>query len=54
MFSMFSIIDVGGKMELIEFKNIYKTYKNGVTALCDVNVSIKKGQQYASHFYSRT
>ena len=31
-------------MELIEFKNIYKTYKNGVTALCDVNVSIKKGE----------
>ena len=31
-------------MELIEFKNIYKTYKNGVTALCDVNVEIKKGE----------
>ena len=31
-------------MELIEFKNIYKTYKNGVTALCDVNVAIGKGE----------
>ena len=31
-------------MELIEFKNIYKTYKNGVTALCDVNVEIGKGE----------
>lgn len=30
-------------MELIRIKNIYKTYKNGVTALCDVNLEISKG-----------
>ena len=30
-------------MELIEVKNCYKVYKNGVTALADINVSIKKG-----------
>ena len=31
-------------MQLIEFKNVYKRYSNGVTALCDVNVSISKGE----------
>ena len=31
-------------MQLIEFKNIYKRYKNGVTALCDLNVEIGKGE----------
>jgi len=30
-------------MNLIEIRNVYKQYKNGVTALCDVNVSIPKG-----------
>ncbi len=30
-------------MNLIEIKNVYKQYKNGVTALCDVSVSIPKG-----------
>ena len=30
-------------MELIEVKNCYKVYKNGVTALADINLSIKKG-----------
>jgi len=30
-------------MSLIEIKNVYKQYKNGVTALCDVNIEIKKG-----------
>ena len=27
-------------MELIELKNVYKRYNNGVTALCDVNLTI--------------
>ena len=31
-------------MELIELKDVNKRYKNGVTALCDVNVEIKKGE----------
>ena len=31
-------------MQLIELKNVYKRYNNGVTALCDVNVSISKGE----------
>lgn len=30
-------------MNLIEVKNVYKQYKNGVTALSDINVSIPKG-----------
>lgn len=30
-------------MNLIEIKNVYKQYKNGVTALCDINLSIPKG-----------
>lgn len=30
-------------MNLIEIRNVYKQYKNGVTALCDVNVAIPKG-----------
>jgi len=30
-------------MNLIEIKNVYKQYKNGTTALCDINVSIPKG-----------
>ena len=31
-------------MQLIEFKNVYKRYPNGVTALCDVNLEIGKGE----------
>ncbi len=31
-------------MELIELKDVNKRYKNGVTALCDLNVSISKGE----------
>jgi len=31
-------------MQLIELKNVYKRYSNGVTALCDVNISISKGE----------
>ena len=30
-------------MNLIEIKNVYKQYKNGVTALSDINLSIPKG-----------
>lgn len=30
-------------MEFIRFKNVEKTYKNGVNAVYDVNLSIKKG-----------
>lgn len=31
-------------MQLIELKNVYKRYGNGVAALCDVNLSIGKGE----------
>lgn len=31
-------------MQLIELKNVYKRYNNGVSALCDVNLSISKGE----------
>ncbi len=31
-------------MQLIELKNVYKRYPNGVTALCDVNLNISKGE----------
>lgn len=31
-------------MQLIELKNVYKRYNNGVTALCDVNIDISKGE----------
>lgn len=31
-------------MEFIEFKNVFKVYNNGVTAMADVNLSIKKGE----------
>ena len=31
-------------MEFIEFKDIQKTYKNGVNALYDVDLEIKKGE----------
>lgn len=31
-------------MSLIEIKDVTKTYKNGVTALSDVNLEIKKGE----------
>ena len=31
-------------MQLIEFKNVYKRYPNGVSALCDVNLEISKGE----------
>lgn len=30
-------------MHLIQVKNVYKQYKNGVTALCDINLGISKG-----------
>lgn len=31
-------------MEFIELKNVYKVYKNGVTALADVNLTISAGE----------
>lgn len=31
-------------MEFIELKNVFKVYNNGVTAMADVNLSIKKGE----------
>ena len=31
-------------MEIIKMKNIYKTYSNGVGAIYDLNLSIKKGE----------
>lgn len=31
-------------MKFIEFKNVNKTYKNGVTAIADMNVEIDKGE----------
>jgi len=31
-------------MEFIEFKNILKVYKNGISALADVNLSIARGE----------
>ena len=31
-------------MELIKLKNVEKTYKNGVTAICDTNLKVKKGE----------
>ena len=31
-------------MQLIEFRNVYKRYQNGVSALCDVNLEISKGE----------
>ena len=31
-------------MKFIELKNVYKVYKNGVTALSDLSVSINKGE----------
>lgn len=31
-------------MQQIELKNVYKRYSNGVTALCDVNLQIGKGE----------
>ena len=31
-------------MEFIELKNVHKVYKNGVTALADVNLTISKGE----------
>ena len=31
-------------MQLIELKNVYKRYPNGVTALCDINLEIGKGE----------
>ena len=33
----------GVKMNFIELKNVYKVYKNGVTAVADMNLTIKKG-----------
>ena len=30
-------------MDLIRLKNVNKKYKNGVTAIYDMNLSIKKG-----------
>ena len=29
-------------MQLIELKNVYKRYNNGITALCDINLEISK------------
>ena len=31
-------------MQLIELRNVYKRYQNGVSALCDVNLEISKGE----------
>ena len=31
-------------MNLIELKNVYKQYSNGVTALCDISLEIAKGE----------
>lgn len=31
-------------MEFIKFKNVEKTYKNGVNAVYDMNLEIKKGE----------
>lgn len=31
-------------MEFIEFKNIFKVYKNGVSALADINLDIARGE----------
>ena len=31
-------------MEFIELKNVFKVYKNGVSALADINLAIKKGE----------
>ena len=31
-------------MELINIKDVTKTYKNGVTAVYDINLNIKKGE----------
>ena len=31
-------------MKFIDIRNCYKVYKNGVTALADVSLSIKKGE----------
>ena len=31
-------------MSFIELKNVNKTYKNGVTALADININIEKGE----------
>ena len=31
-------------MEFIELRNVYKVYKNGVSALADVNIQISKGE----------
>ena len=31
-------------MDLIRFKNVKKTYKNGVTAIQDLTLNIKKGE----------
>ncbi len=31
-------------MEFIELKNVFKVYKNGVSALADVNLTIEKGE----------
>jgi len=35
---------IGGCMKFIEVKNCYKVYKNGVTAVADLSVSINKGE----------
>ena len=31
-------------MQLIELRNVYKRYPNGVSALCDINLEISKGE----------
>ena len=35
-------------MEFINFKDVYKVYKNGVTAVADLNLKIEKGDFYPS------
>ena len=37
-------IDKGESRRMIEFKNVYKTYPNGFTALKDVNLQIEQGE----------
>ena len=31
------------KLNFIELRNVYKIYKNGVTAIANMNLKIKKG-----------
>ena len=38
-------------MDLIRLKNVNKKYKNGVTAIYDMNLSIKTGSLLISKLY---